>query len=601
MKRLYYNILFVAITLTGAVSCKQDFLDNPPLNKYSDAAVWQDPALVRTYVNGIYTGIPSPFQTIMLANLVDEAQFNADWETSNVTKSQITSSYLSVFDPGFWVSHERYMSWDGSYKNIRACNLFMEKIDQVPYDNPDDKAALKGEVYFLRAWFYHQLVSLYGGVPLITRAYSLSDDFNAPRNTYEECINYIVSQCDSAAAVLPLNSDKALATKGAALALKSRVLLYAASDLYNSNASWGNGYAHPELVSYTNIDASSRQARWQAAKDAAKAVIDLGIYSLYGGEHPGSADEATKNYANLFINNGNDEDIFLQFNDNLHNSNWDAPNPGQFTGPNGFHTWGESSPVGQLVDAYEMVDGSKFDWNNPAEKANPYQNRDPRFYASVLYEGAHWRDRPSDVIASDPLGNIQVGYYKKADGTVVPGLDTRNSPIEDWNGTYTGYYLRKFIDPTINGQYVKQTYPWRRFRYAEILLNYAEACIALGQEEEARTYINKVRARAGMPPVTESGQALVDRYRNERRVELAYEEHRYFDVRRWMIADKAYQDATGVKVEGDMAADGTITNRTYSPIVAQSRAWDPKFYFLPIKLDELNRNKSLENEQNPLY
>src|SRR4051812_48147770 len=222
MKRFYYNILLAATILTGASSCKQDFLDNPPLNKYSDAAVWQDPALVRTYVNGIYTGIPSPFQTIMLANLVDEAQFNADWETSNVTNSQITSSYLSVFDPGFWVSHERYMSWDESYKNIRACNLFMEKIGQVPYDNPSDRAVIKGEVQFLRAWFYHQLVSLYGGVPIITKTYTLTDDFNAPRNSYEECINYIVSQCDSAAAVLPVSGDKALATKGAALALKSR-------------------------------------------------------------------------------------------------------------------------------------------------------------------------------------------------------------------------------------------------------------------------------------------------------------------------------------------------------------------------------------------
>lgn len=591
-----YHILIVAVTLVSAASCKKDFLDNPPLNKYTDAAVWQDPALVRTFVNGIYSNIPFPFQTIMLANLVDEAQFNADWESGNVTNSQISPSYLSIFDAGFWVSHERYMTWNGSYKNIRACNLFMEKIGKVPFDNPKDKEQMIGEVQFLRAWFYHQLVSLYGGVPIITNAYSLNDDFSAQRNTYDECIKYIVGQCDSAASVLPLSGDKALATKGAALALKSRVLLYAASDLYNSNASWAGGYAHPELVGYAGGD---RQARWTAARDAAKAVIDLGQYSLYGGENPASAEDATKNYAGLFINNGNSEDIFLQFNDNLHNGNWDAPNPGLFTGPNGFHTWGESTPVGQLVDSYEMIDGSKFDWNNPVEKADPYQNRDPRFYASILYEGAHWRQRPADVVAADPNGNIQVGYYKKEDGSTVPGLDTRNSPIEDWNGSYTGYYLRKFIDPTINGQYVKQTFPWRRFRYAEILLNYAEACIALGQENEAKTYINKIRARAGMPAINDNGAALLERYRNERRVELAYEEHRFFDVRRWMIASQAYQDAKGVSVSGKIAPDGTISNRTYSVIKAQGRTWDPKFYFLPISLDEMNRNKKLV--QNPLY
>jgi hypothetical protein len=221
-------------------------------------------------------------------------------------------------------------------------------------------------------------------------------------------------------------------------------------------------------------------------------------------------------------------------------------------------------------------------------------------YASVLYEGAQWRPRPADVRAADPKGIVQVGNYTKPNGSVVPGLDTRKGPIEDWNGSYTGYYLRKFIDPNIDHQYQKQTHPFRRFRYAEILLNYAEACLGLGQDEEARTYINKVRARAGMPPVTESGQALVRRYQNERSVELAYEEHRFFDVRRWMIAPQAYQNATGVSVTGNMSADGmTITNRTYAPIKIQDREWNPRFYFLPIELDEINRNNKLV--QNPLY
>jgi starch-binding outer membrane protein, SusD/RagB family len=252
-----------------------------------------------------------------------------------------------------------------------------------------------------------------------------------------------------------------------------------------------------------------------------------------------------------------------------------------------------------LADSYEMKDGTKFDWTKPALAANPYKDRDPRFYASMLYEGAQWRPRPADVKAADPKGIVQVGFYKKADGSTVPGLDTKKSPIEDWNGGSTGYYLRKFIDPNIDHQYNKQQLPWRRFRYAEVLLNYAEACLNLGQEEEAKTYINKIRARAGMPPVTESGQALVERYRNERQVELAYEEHRYFDVRRWMIAPQAYGDAKGVNITGTMNADGTISNRSYSVISVQSRAWNPRFYLLPIKLDEMNRNNKLI--QNPLY
>ncbi|MDQ3843193.1 MAG: RagB/SusD family nutrient uptake outer membrane protein, partial [Bacteroidota bacterium] len=252
-----------------------------------------------------------------------------------------------------------------------------------------------------------------------------------------------------------------------------------------------------------------------------------------------------------------------------------------------------------LADAYEMKDGTPFSWANPQQAADPYKNRDPRFYASILYEGAQWRQRPADVRASDPVGIVQVGFYKKADGTIVPGLDTRKSPIEDWNGGYTGYYLRKFIDPNIDHQYNKQQWPWRRFRYAEVLLNYAEACIALGQEDEARTYINMIRKRAGMPNITDAGQALVNRYRNERRIELAYEEHRFYDVRRWLIAPEVYQDAMGVSVTGNLNPDGSITSRTYSVVTAQTRQWNPRFYFLPIKLDEMNRNKKLV--QNPLY
>lgn len=182
----------------------------------------------------------------------------------------------------------------------------------------------------------------------------------------------------------------------------------------------------------------------------------------------------------------------------------------------------------------------------------------------------------------------------------MPGLDTRNSPLEDWNGTYTGYYMRKFIDPSINAQYDKQDQPWRYIRYSEILLNYAEACLGLGQEAEAKTYINMIRRRAAMPEITDNGTALVDRYRNERRIELAFEDHRFFDVRRWMIAPQAYTTGEGISIRYKADASGNpIAPPTYSVITAQERAWNPRFYFLPIKLDEINRNNKLI--QNPLY
>jgi starch-binding outer membrane protein, SusD/RagB family len=595
--KIRYSVL-VAIIIVFVSGCKDDFLDVKPLDKYSDAAVWEDPVLVQSYVNNIYMGIPFPFTTLMLSSCVDESMAVWDWESSLVTQSELSPSYLAIFDNGFWTGSLRYMTWNNMYRNIRACNLFFEKIEAVKFDDEAAKDNLIGQVTFLRAYFYHQLVSLYGGVPIITKAYNASDDFAVARDSYEDCVKFIVEECDKAAGMLEATGNKAYATTGAALALKSRVLLYAASDLFNSNASWASGYTNPELVSNTTGD---RPSRWLAAKNAAKAVIDLGVYDLFGEENPASPEVATDNFAGLFLNNGNQEDIFLQFYDVLHNTDWDGPNPGLFNGPNGWHNWGGNTPTGQFADASEMNDGTKFDWTNPTHASNPYANRDPRFYATVLHEGALWRTRPADVVDADPAGMLQVGTYNK-NGTIVPGLDTRKSPIEDWNGSYTGYYLRKFIDPTINHQYERQQLPWRRFRYAEILLNYAEACLELGEEDEARTYINKIRARAGMPATLATGTQLRDQYRNERRVELAYEEHRYYDVRRWMIAPTVYEDAQGVIVTGDMAADGTISNRTYAPDPAvQQRDWNPNnsFYFLPIKLDEMNKNELLV--QNPQY
>jgi hypothetical protein len=600
MKKQLY-ILGVAVMLLQFISCKKD-LNISPVDQFSDASVWKDPSLIQTFVNNIYGGIPHGFSNIMMSALDDEAMYNADFGSSNVTKSLITPSDLSIFDQNYWTGlRQRLMNWALIYKYVRPCNIFFSKIDAVHFDDPTAKSNLKGEVHFLRAYLYFDLVEMYGGVPIITKDYGLSDSFNVPRNTYAECITFITNECDSAASLLPLTAtDLGRATKGAALALKARTLLYAASDFANSNGSWASGYANKDLIGYTGGD---RVARWQAAKDAAKAVMDLGIYSLSGSLTPATVQEASANYANIFIQPQTSEDIFCRYFTTKVDENWDGYNPGLYNQPNGYHCWGSNTPTSQMVDSYEMADGTKFDWSNPAEAAMPYANRDPRFYASILYEGAQWRKRPADIAPSDPAGIIQVGTWQKWDGSkmiTVAGLDTRQSPFENWNGTYTGYYMRKFVDPTIDAQNFKQTAPWRYFRYTEILLDYAEACIALGQEDEAKTYINQIRARSKMPAITETGAALLARYRNERKIELAFEDHRYFDIRRWMIPEQGYTDVMAVQPLYKMNPDHTTAaNPTYSIVDVQQRAWNPRFYFLPIALDEMNRNNKLV--QNPLY
>src|SRR5690606_4696609 len=280
--------------------------------------------------------------------------------------------------------------------------------------------------------------------------------------------------------------------------------------------------------------------------------------------------------------------------------------PGLHNGPNGYHNWAGNTPIQNLVDDYRMLDGSRFDWGNPEHAAAPYENRDPRFYGTILYDGASWRERPDDVEDLEPYGIIQTfRQLTLPDGSTVAGVDTRDSPIEDWNGSYSGYYLRKFIDPTVNHQFTKQEIPWIFFRYAEILLNYAEASIELGELDDAVMALNQIRRRAGMPELSASmGQdALREEYRNERRIEMAYEEQRFFDVRRWMIAPEEFsENARGINIyiEGTSRTDrSTWTNYRYEVQSIQNRAWDDKMYFMPIHRDEMNRNPALV--QNPGY
>ena len=595
--KLRYIQLIIAVSTLFIASCKQDFLETNPSTEFSELAVWNDPALVETFINNIYFRLDEPLTDGRFkANIVDEADYRGNSDCFNFNNCVITSDVLPSW------STSRYRLWADIYKSIRYCNIFFEKIEKVPFssevvDGKVLKDRMNGEVHFLRGMFYFELVSAYGGIPIITDVFSLNDEFKVQRNTLEESIKFIVDECDKAASLLPdVNSgaNNGRATKGAALALKSRVLLYAASDLYNTNVF--SSYEHPELIRYTSGD---RSARWNAAKDAAKAVIDLNRYQLYKAE-PAANDSIAQNLVEIFLSKQTIEDIFIKFF---------TTNMGQAVGlrtnPNGYHGWGTNAPIGNIVDDFEMADGTRFNWSNPVHAATPYAHRDQRLYATILYDGASWRQRPDDAKGIDPYNKVQTGVWETWSITAnkmveVYGVDTRKSTIEDWNGSYTGYYLRKYIDPAVDAQYVKQSVTWRFFRYAEILLNYAEACIELGQDDEAKIYINKIRKRAGQPPITETGNALRERYRNERRIELCFEDHRFFDVRRWVIGPKAYTPATAANVRYKLNADHTTAKiPTITHAQFQTRKWIDKAYFLPIMRTELNKNSSLI--QNPGY
>jgi starch-binding outer membrane protein, SusD/RagB family len=597
--KIYFNsLLFVSILLT---SCNKDILELQPLTAYSDVAVWSDPVLAETFINGIYfkMEIPNGDNKYGTPNLVDELHRRDGTNQVNFNNCKITPDLI----PGWGAEIPR---WDNLYINIRACNVFIENSAKLPddgilTDGVTKKNRMLGEAYFLRAWFYMRLTSLHGGVPIVDKAYELTDDFQAPRNTYDECVKFMVADCDMAASLLPLKNttDKfARATKGAALALKSRILIYAASDLHNTTVF--PGYSNPELLGYTD---ANRAARFQAAKNAAKAVMDLNLYSLFR-PNPAPTDSVAMNFEALFNSKDCVEDIMVRYVvSSTYDVNYSWMN---LSGPNGYHGRGSNAPTDALVRDYERKDGTKFDWTNPVHAAEPYKYRDPRFYATIFYEGAKWRTRAPGEFPLDPIGVIQVGVWEKWNASTnsmqeVWGLDTRKGPNSPFEGSYMGYYCRKYFDPAIDAQFFVPQVGWRYFRYAEILLNYAEACIGLGQDAEARTYINMIRKRAGMPDVTESGTALRDRYQNERRIEMAIEEQRFYDVRRWVIGPKAYKAAyrVDVRYKMDPVTHITATIPTITPATHNAYAWIDKAYFLPILRTEMNKNPKLI--QNPGY
>lgn len=594
MKR--YIQLFAV--LMGLNACNQDFLNTDPATEFSENAVWSDPALAETFINNLYFRLDEPLTDGRFkANITDEAHYRGNAPSLNFNRSIHSPDGLLGW------TYSRYRSWDDLYKSIRYCNIFFAKVGEIPFsanlvDGKTGKDRMTGEAHFLRAYFYFNLVSTYGGVPLITEVYKLEDSFEKERASLEACYAFIAEELDKAAQLLPSNysgNNEGRATRGAALALKSRALLYAASDLYHQPVF--PTFAKQDLVRYTG---GSQAERWQKAKSAAKAVIDLGTYSLHKA-NPQASDSIANNLAEIFINKKTGEDIFIKY--------FTTPmgqRAGLYSSPNGYHGWGTNAPLGDLVDAFEMKDGTRFSWSNPVHAKNPYANRDQRFYATILHNESSWRVRPDDAKGLDPDNKVQTGRWERWNAAtnasvLVYGVDTRKSAIEDWNGSYTGYYLRKYIDPAVDAQYIRQAVTWRFIRYSEMLLNYAEACIELGEYEEAKTYMNLVRKRAGMPAVTETGDALRQRYRNERLVELAFEEHRYYDIRRWMIGDKVYNRTTKVAdIVYPLNADKTTSK---VPVVKhidfEKYAWINKSYFLPILRDELNKNTLLV--QNPGY
>ena len=602
--------------LLFAVSCSQDFLDTQPLDKISSDATWSDAALAEAFVFGVYAFLEyGGFEEYGLSSYSDEALYtHSGRPIPPVNEGTESPTNLAYMSPSY--------EWGSMYLAIREANIALQELPTATIDE-GVKNRLTGEVHFLRAYYYQQLLRFYGGVPIIDRPYGLGEDYSISRNSYSDVVDFIVADLDKSAALLEgVGRTSGRATTLAALALKARVLMYAASDLHDGSKVSG------DMAGETFAYSGGQEGRWQAAKLASEAALNAGSGYKLDLSAPVSAAEGQANYIALAMGGGSaaadpagGEDMIFDRSatiDFTQESNWPLGglHNGINNGPNGYHNWAGNTPIQQLVDDYEMLDGSRFDWNNPDHATTPYENRDPRFYGTVLYDGADWKPRPSDVAALDPANQIQSGAYDDGAGGLINGIDTRESAIENWNGSRTAYYTRKFTDPDPGVQdnlSSGQAIPYPFLRYTEVVLNYVETLLETGDEATARDWLNRIRFRAGMPAIDDSGAALLERYRNERRVELVYEEHRYHDARRWLIAPETLgRGAEAMNVRATLKAgqsphvpyryDPAVYDYSYEVFIntdVETRTWLDRMYYRPISRDEVQRNAQLV--QNPGY
>lgn len=550
MNTKFFRYVFVSMAVGSAFtlcSCN-DFLDREEDSFIDKTATFDSYNRTKQYLTYAYSLLPEGLNRFsgdaLLGAATDDACF------------AIESSNIQQFNNGSWNALSNPDNvWDRYFAGIAKCctllensnhiNLDISRLDpakRVEYENNlKDIRMWRAEAHFLRAYFNFELLKRYGPIPIIKSTLDINKDYSdTPRPTMKEVVEFIANDCDMAADSLELtpwrnmNDAFGRATKGAALALKSRLLLYAASPLY---------------VDFGDIDEANKPSDvtlWKAAADAAKAVIDLNQYELAPA------------YDDLFKNDfQNKEYIFVRrypSNSDFEKSNFPVSYGGK----------GGTNPSQNLIDDYEMLDGTAFDWNDPVKAAHPFENRDERLLATVLMNG--------------------VLFKGKRIATYPGGADAMPNP----NATKTGYYLRKFLNENVNIQTGggSDGHVVPLFRLAEIYLNYAEALNEYDPTNpDIAVYLNKIRERVSLPDVPSglTQEQMRTLIHHERRVELAFEEHRFWDVRRWKVASSTL----GAPVKGVKITQDDAGNFTYSPVQVEQRVFQPKMYWYPITQSEV--------------
>lgn len=587
MKKYIICLLVAVFSLS---SCN-DVLDITPDGRVSLDEVFNDPDLTASYLSDCYNNIPKKSRRYFWFQNYPTALSDESWSCDDVegqgpilvyrgnasaSLNPVDNEYHDQFDARYW---EKY------WQQIRLCNVFLERIPTAKLNSEEDRSRYTGEALTLRAFFYLQLVKWYGAVPVEKTPFPMDYDYSQVRkNTAVECFKAIVEDCDEALKTnmpwrLTSSNEAWRMTKGIAMAVRSQAALYAASELYNGG-----------------------ENLWEWAYNINKDCFDqlkANGFELYTKQQTGNYSSA---YAEYFAQNG-------EFSGNPVDKEtiWQS----QYTEEPFWYVWGTPAhnnymagdvPSQQLVDAYDMLETGKpvlnlekpyndefmlepnYNQGSGYNAKKPYEGRDPRFYATVIYNGCKVQ-----------IGNSTVTIQTYAGGNSELNQTSRRN-------TRTGYYARKGMyyasSQTAGGEDGK----WKYYRLGEIYLNLAEAAIESGNHiQEGINLINEIRHRAGFDPsvdVKAANQAEARLLlRHERQVELAYEEHRYFDVRRWTRADQNL-DNEKYCVGMNVVRKGLSTN--YERFIVGSDGSTPskmnyeaKWHYLPIPVDEASRMESL--------
>lgn len=536
------TIIFKLLALILLFTACNDFFEPDPRSKYSIMDAWKSEHNTNLYINGFYKPIYEygPYGRTyagvgMSDGLTDILKYN-----SSGMNSYGGDMNKVVFKGVISPDGNLLENYDYIYARIRRINEFLYNIDIYPKYGDEFKNRAKAQARFFRAFLYTMLIRNHGKIVLRTQLDG-PKEANKPLSPEKECWDFVEEDLDFAAKYLPKEweskDDLGRLTKGAVYGFKSRAMLYA--------------------------------ERWQKAVDAANEVIKM----------EGDSYGLMENYADAFIVEDNKECVLgFRFGGVItQNFNrWYAP-PGD---SEKLTPVAIASPTQEMVDSYRMADGSRFSWENPVHAANPYENREPRFYASILYNGAQWKGRTIETFVGGKDG------YKKFGVELNP------------NTTTTGYYIRKLMDEKLLNLEQKSTMFWSEVRYAEVLLNHAEAAAELDNVAEALVSLNKVRARAKLPEVTVSNKAdVIEIIREERKVELAFEGHRYWDLRRWRLAVKVLK---GKRMKGIKIIQNADSTFTYNVVDADNmdRYFEERYYHFPIPNQELETNSDATQIEN---